>query len=169
MKRYFPGNKLPRDYKDWTSDAFGRVYADMQVHKMQRGFIYELTKNSDGGMDDLIYRYRIEYRLKCAAKAIPVEWGVTHATDQYIWFWGNGEVVGEEEKGVICRALIDPFTRFVHGVQDLGWGTKSYKEVRTLRADGNVEIQKDGMWDGAVELWRDLLAGSRQESASAKL
>lgn len=169
MKRYFPGNKLPQGYKDWTSDAFGRVYADMQVHKMQRGFIYELTKGSGGGMDDLIYRYRIEYRLKCAEKSIPVEWGVTHATDQYIWFWGNGEVVREEEKGVIRRALIDPFTRFVHGVEDLEWGTKSYKEVRTLRADGSVEIQKDGMWDGAVELWSDLLAGSRQESAPAKL
>ncbi|BCS27319.1 uncharacterized protein APUU_60367A [Aspergillus puulaauensis] len=169
MKRYFPGNKLPRDYKDWTSDGFGRVYADMQVHKMQRGFIYELTKGSGGGMDDLIYRYRIEYRLKCAAKSIPVEWGVTHATDQYIWFWGNGEVVREDEKGVIRRALIDPFTRFVHGVQDLGWGTKSYKEVRTLKADGSVEIENDRMWDEAVELWRDLLAGSRQDSASAKL
>lgn len=138
---------------------------------MQRGLIYELTKGSGSGsgdsMENLIYRYRIEYRLKCAEKLIPVEWGVTHATDQFIWFWGNGQVVGEDEKGVIQRAFIGPFTRFVQGVEDLGWGTKGFKEMRTLKADGGVEIQEDGMWDGAVELWRDLVDG--KESASAKL
>lgn len=173
MTKYFPGGALPDSYRDWASDAFGRVYADMQVHKMQRGLIYELTKGSGDGngntMDNLIYRYRIEYRLKCSEKMIPVEWGVTHATDQFIWFWGNGEVVRDDERATIKRAFIDPFTKFVHGVEDLGWGTKSHKEARTLRADGAVEIQKDGMWDEAVELWGDLVAGSGQESASAKL
>ncbi|BCS29100.1 putative carboxylesterase [Aspergillus puulaauensis] len=162
MKTYYPNGTLPRNCKDWTSDAFGRIYADMQIHAMQRGFIYALTNPITGNpavgaqVDKLIHRYRMEYRLKCADRSAPPEWGVTHATDQYIWFWGNGDIVLPDEKAIIRKAVIDPFIRLVHGEQDLGWGTSSHREMRTLKPDGSVEIWRDELWDDAVSTWKAL-------------
>ncbi|KAI9370770.1 Alpha/Beta hydrolase protein [Aspergillus egyptiacus] len=169
IRTYYPTGHLPRDCKNWSSDAFGRIYADMQVHNMQRGFLYALTNptttsssssthdNTVGkAVEKLLYRYRMEYRVKAADKSAPPGWGVTHATDQYIWFWGNGEVIEEDEKPVIKRAVIDPFIKFVHGRRDLEWGTGNAREVRTLKPDGSVEIWEDGLWDRAVRVWKAL-------------
>ncbi|KAL4755305.1 hypothetical protein BDW72DRAFT_164556 [Aspergillus terricola var. indicus] len=163
MRIYYPNGTLPADCKDWSSDAFGRIYADMQVHRMQRGFIYALTnpvRPSEPELGErvskLIHRYRMEYRLKCADVSTPPGWGVTHATDQYIWFWGNGQIVLPEEKKIIRNAVIDPFVKFVRGEQELGWGTSDHRELRTLKPDGTVEIWRDGLWDKAVRTWRAL-------------
>ena len=85
---YFPDKKLPPKYKNWP-DAFGKVYSDMQVYSMERGFAKALV---DGGLTvgkDLL-RYRIEWRAKCVNSWLPLDWGVTHSTDLAIWFWGNG-------------------------------------------------------------------------------
>ncbi|KAL4775555.1 Alpha/Beta hydrolase protein [Aspergillus nidulans var. acristatus] len=163
MRIYYPNGTLPADCKDWSSDAFGRIYADMQVHRMQRGFIYALTNpirprepNLGERVSKLIHRYRMEYRLKCADVSTPPGWGVTHATDQYIWFWGNGQIVLPEEKKIIRNAVIDPFIKFVRGEQELGWGASDHREMRTLKPDGTVEIWRDGLWDEAVRTWRAL-------------
>ncbi|KAE8351904.1 Alpha/Beta hydrolase protein [Aspergillus coremiiformis] len=157
---YCPGGRLPAGCGDWNCDAFGRIYADMQVHHMQRGLVHSLVA---GGAAHLLFRYRIEYRLECAEETIPLEWGVTHGTDQYIWFWGNGALVRPDEKRVIQPALIDPWIRFVHGEADLHWGTKSYREMRTLRSDGSVEICPDGLWDEAIRVWKALRAVGEQD------
>ncbi|KAF7589257.1 hypothetical protein BBP40_004553 [Aspergillus hancockii] len=167
LKLYFPDGCLPSNCRDWKSEAFGQVYADMQVHMMQRGLVHSLVL---GGAEHLLYRYRIEYRLKCADNSIPREWGVTHATDQYIWFWGNGQVVEENEKGVVAEALVGPLKRFVHGEADIGWGTKGYREVRTLKPDGSVEICQDGIWGEAMRVWKALRAvGESDDGSAAKL
>ncbi|KAL4941183.1 hypothetical protein BDV06DRAFT_229848 [Aspergillus oleicola] len=170
MQKYYPDGTLPANCNDWNSDAFGRIYADMQVHKMQRGFLSSLVASDVGSdVEKLIYRYRFEYRLKCAEKTIPLDWGVTHATDQYIWFWGNGEVVGQEERGVIMEAVIGPFIQFVNGVEEIGWGTGNCREVRTLKADGSVVIQRDELWDEAVRVWGDVIAVGRDGGLSSRL
>ncbi|KAL4808978.1 Alpha/Beta hydrolase protein [Aspergillus unguis] len=164
MPIYYPNGALPPNCQDWNSDAFGRIYADMQIHRMQRGFIYALTNPVPGTADPSIgqqvekqiHRYRMEYRLKCADHSAPPEWGVTHATDQYIWFWGNGDIVLPEEKPIIRNAVIGPFIKFMHGEQDIGWGTSSCREMRTLKPDGSVQIWRDELWDEAVETWRAL-------------
>ncbi|KAL2835716.1 Alpha/Beta hydrolase protein [Aspergillus pseudoustus] len=160
MRIYYPNGTLPRDCENWDSDAFGRIYADMQVHNMQRGFIYALTNSATNkpvpGIEKLIFRYRMEYRLSCADRSLPPAWGVTHATDQYIWFWGNGEAIKESEKGIIKRAVVDGFIKFVHGEEDLGWGTDGYKEMRTLKPDGSVVIWRDELWDEGVRVWKAL-------------
>ncbi|KAL3472204.1 Alpha/Beta hydrolase protein [Aspergillus californicus] len=166
MQTYYPNLSLPEGVKDWNHDAFGRLYADMQVHNMQRGFLYALTNPTTQNKErneiivtevsKLIYRYRMEYRLSCADKSTPPEWGVTHATDQYIWFWGNGEVIREDEKAIIRNAVVDPFIKFVHGRTDLNWGTRGVQEMRTLKPNGKVEIWKDGLWERAVQVWRAL-------------
>lgn len=107
---YCPDGNLPSDCQDWTRDVFGRIYADMQVYHMQRGLIHSLAL---GGAAHLLYRYRIEYRVKCVDKAFPPEWGVTHGTDLSIWFWGNGDCLDEREKPLLRKGLIEPWIKFV--------------------------------------------------------
>lgn len=148
---YYSDNKLPPGQENWDSDAFGRIYADMQVYKMQRGLIHSLV--SHGVPDSSIFRYRVEMRVKCAEKQIPVEWGVTHATDHFIWFWGNGEILEKWEKEVVERALVGPLARFLNGEEDVGWGTRSHRQMRVLKGDGKVEIWEDGFWDEAMRVW----------------
>ncbi|PKY02128.1 hypothetical protein P168DRAFT_273062 [Aspergillus campestris IBT 28561] len=141
--------------KTYPPSTFGHIYADIQVHTTQRGLIQSLAAN---GATHLLHRYRIEYRLNCAAKTIPREWGVTHATDMYLWFWGNGEVLEPAEKRDIRAALIDPWARFVRGDTDdvLGWGTNGPREMRTLMPDGSVRICRDELWDEAMRVWMAL-------------
>ncbi|PYH93767.1 alpha/beta-hydrolase [Aspergillus ellipticus CBS 707.79] len=164
IKLYYPDGRLPADCDNWDTDAFGRIYADMQVHKMQRGLIHSIAS---GGASHLLSRYRVEYRLKCADKTIPPSWGVTHATDQYIWFWGNGELIDPEEKPIIRRALIDPFIKFVHGEADIQWGTTDHRDIRTLKPDGSVQIVKDAFWDDAIRVWKALREVGEPDHASA--
>ena len=153
---YYPDNKLPSDCAYWHSDAFGRIYADMQVHTVQRGLINALVS---GGAGHLIYRYRVEWRLKCVDDHFPPEWGVTHATDQAIWFWGNGGLVSEEEKRVINTAFIEPLAKFVQGPEvssEMSWGTRNHRQVRRLKPDGQIDIWKDEQWDDAITVWNTL-------------
>ncbi|KAJ5128692.1 CAZyme family CE10 [Penicillium atrosanguineum] len=72
---HYPNGTLPRGIKNWDEDAWGRIYADMQVYHMQRGLVHALTCNT-GGVDAsaLIHRYRIEFRAECM-RGIPAEWG----------------------------------------------------------------------------------------------
>lgn len=173
----YPDGTLPAGVKDWDNDEWGRVYADMQVHHMQRGLVHALTRNS-GGVDAsrLLFRYRIEWRAGCV-KGIPVEWGVTHSSDYAVWFWGNGDVLSEWEKGVVGRAFVRPLARFVTGVNPsagsdsggdgdgFGWGVCGWEGVRTLKSDGEVVIERDGMWEEGVRVWKGLRDASREERA----
>ncbi|KAJ6175793.1 hypothetical protein N7485_002707 [Penicillium canescens] len=157
MAMYYPDGKLPANCKNWDVDAWGRCYADMQVHFMQRGFAYTLTHNTAGvDASRLLYRYRIEWRAKCIDATIPVEWGVTHSSDYPIWFWGNGKVLEEEEKEVVERAFNGPLSSFVKGAGEFGWGTCGPRSVRTLKRDGSVVIWEDENWEEGVRVWKRL-------------
>lgn len=150
---YSPDGGLPRGCGNWAGDAFGRIYADMQVHTLQRGLVECVAA---GGAGDLLYRYRIEYRAGCVDGIVPRELGVTHATDMALWFFGNGGVLSREEGAVVKGAVLEPFRRFVYGDADVGWGTRGVGEVRVLKADGGVAVWTDGLWDEAVRVWRVL-------------
>ncbi|KAJ5610469.1 CAZyme family CE10 [Penicillium lagena] len=160
---HYPGGRLPPDCANWTVDAWGKIYADMQVYQMQRGLIHALTSNSAGiDASRLIHRYRIEFRAKCVDGSLPPEWGVTHSSDYPIWFWGNGDVLTDQEKKIAREAFIAPLSRFVKGAQaatgpdGFGWGA-SGKKVRALTADGRVEIREhDPLWDEAIRVWKRL-------------
>jgi carboxylesterase type B len=155
---HYPTKSLPPNCQNWTPDAWGRIYADIQVYHMQRGLIHALTENTAGiDASRLIYRYRIEFRAKCVEKGMPLEWGVTHASDYPLWFWGNGDVLTEAEKRSTEEAFIGPLSRFVKGGDgdEFGWGTNG-KGVRVLRADGHVEIREDALWEEGVRVWKAL-------------
>lgn len=130
---------------------------------MQRGLAYALTEN-EGGVDAsaLLFRYRIEWRAKCVEAALPVGWGVTHSSDYPIWFFGNGGLLGEGEKGVVKRAFVSSLGRFVAGEGDFGWGVSGARGVRMLREDGSVEIVEDGDWEEGVRVWKVLRDADRR-------
>ncbi|KAL1985246.1 hypothetical protein VTN96DRAFT_8162 [Rasamsonia emersonii] len=162
VQLYYPSGQLPADSRDWR-DAFGRLYADMQVHMLERGFINALAR---GGAGHLVYRYRIEYRVKCVDDYLPPAWGVTHSSDKAMWFWGDGAVLEDEEKPIVRSALIDPLVRFVRGESEMGWNTQGVRQVRRLRPDGTVDVWEDIMWERGQRVWSALQeVGSTRRSA----
>lgn len=146
--------KLPPGSDNWNCDVFGRIYADMQVYKMQRGFVAALLRG--GFPQDRLFRYRVEMRVKSVDAVLPPEWGVTHSSDMAIWFWGNGvgDGIRDDERAGLVDGFVGLFARFVSGLP-LDWGTENARQVRTLREDG-VVIWEDELWDGAMELWDTL-------------
>lgn len=154
VELYYPNGKLPPRSHDWQEE-FGKIYADIQIHMMERGLVHALAH---GGASHLIYRYRVEFRLKCIDHIFPPQWGVTHTTDLYMWLWGNGQTLEEYEKPLVKKALVDPLAKFIRGdYRDMKWGTSSVKEVRRMRKDGSVDIWEDRMWSYGVTVWKTLL------------
>lgn len=145
---YYPSGELPSNCKDWK-EAFGRIYADMQIHMLERGFVDALARH---GAADLLYRYRIEWRAKCCDKSFPKEWGATHGSDMAIWFWGNGEVLEDKEKESLKGTFIKPLAEFISG-NEVAWGTKGVRQLRTLTPDGDVQIREDYDWERGVKVW----------------
>lgn len=136
-------------------DAFGHVYADLQVHALQRGFVACLGR-------ELVRRYRIEWRS--GAAETPERHGATHSSDLAIWFFGNGREVGEGDAEVIGE-FAGPVWRFVMG-EEIGegeWGTKGIKEVRVLDKNGRVGVVRDDDWERSGEVWRIMGEAQRQE------
>ncbi|EED15239.1 carboxylesterase, putative [Talaromyces stipitatus ATCC 10500] len=160
---YYPDSNLPPGVENWQ-DAFGRIYADVQVHMLERGFMNALAQT---GAAHLLYRYRIEYRAKCVT--LPPEWGVTHSSDMAMWFWGNGARLEMDEERVVGEALIEPLVEFVNGREVEGWvddGPSRVQRVRRLRADGGVDVWVDEgeMWRKGLRIW-GALAPARRDVA----
>lgn len=153
---YYPDGRLPTGVVNWQ-DAFGRLYADVQVHLLERGFVNALAQ---GGAGQLVYRYRIEYRVKCVT--LPPEWGVTHSSDMAMWFWGNGARLEPDEKMIVNQALIEPLVEFVNGREPCGWVdgdvAEGVQRVRRLRSDGRVDVWADEgeMWRKGMLVWSTL-------------
>lgn len=165
MAHYFPDRKLPSKYKSWQ-DAFGHIYADVQIYHLGRGQIISLAKR---GANDLIHRYRIEWRAKCVDKKYPKSWGVTHTSDLPIWFWGNGEDLTEEEKVIATRAFQEPLSKFLNG-EEMNWGTQSFTQIRTLKSDGTVVVEEDTRLEEGLRLWEVLKkAGATRQPKLSKL
>ena len=147
---------LPSWAKDWQ-DLFGRMYADMQVHHLERGFHQGLEKGGLTFGKDVL-RYRFDWRAKCVDSFFPPEWGVTHATDMAIWYWGldYGSGLSDEDKEVL-RPWNKAFAAFVRG-EDADWGASSIKEMKRLRSDGKTDIWIDDQWEEGLKVW-DLVNG----------
>ncbi|KAI5359596.1 putative carboxylesterase, type B, carboxylesterase type B, active, alpha/Beta hydrolase [Septoria linicola] len=144
-------NSLPQGCKNWP-DAFGKLYANMQVHCLERGFHKALLSSGLVPGQDLL-RYRFDWRAKCVDAFFPPEWGVTHATDMAIWFWGldYGEGLTDEEKEVL-RPWNEAFAAFVKG-ETVTWGTADVKEMMRLRSDGVTDVWVDDRWDEGIKIW----------------
>ncbi|KAK6440775.1 hypothetical protein LTR95_002999 [Oleoguttula sp. CCFEE 5521] len=162
MKHYCKGtHDLPKGYKDWP-DLFGHIYADCQVHNLERGFHNALFKGGVVAGEDVL-RYRFDKRMKCVDAIIPPDWGVTHATDlDSIWFWGacgDGLTAGEKD---MLKDWNEQFAAFVKG-DDVQWGPSDPKQMRRLRADGKTDVWEDDRWEQGLEVW-DLLNGDEGKS-----
>jgi carboxylesterase type B len=153
-RHYAPGGRLPAAWKGW-GEGFGRVYADVQIHGTQRGFLAALERGGAGG---LVSRYRIEWRAKCVDERFPRAWGATHGADNYLWWFGDGLDLTSEEQVVVRRAFLEDMGRFLNG-EEIAWGTKGVREARRLKADGQVDIWRDELWDEGLAVWEALRKG----------
>lgn len=144
--------ELPTGYTNWI-DFFGRTYAHIQVHYLERGFHNALFEGGLVPGKDVL-RYRFERRPECVAEKIPSEWGVTHLTDIPVWLWGCGykEGLSDKEKGWL-EGWNRGFARFVNG-QSVDWGTQNVRDVRRWRGDGETDIWEDKLWDEGVAFWK---------------
>jgi carboxylesterase type B len=163
---YYPDRKLPKGCANWQ-DAFGRIYADVQIHHLERGMVGALVRHGAG---DLIYRYRTEWRAQCCDKGWPKEWGVTHGTDMTsIWFWGNGEQLSKREKKMVKSAFHDNFAKFLKG-EDMEWGTQHPLHIRRMTPDGSVVCEEDPHMEEGVRVWNVLKkVGATGVQRNAKL
>jgi carboxylesterase type B len=156
---------LPTGYKDWR-DFFGRVYADLQVHCMQRGFHNALFKGGLRPGKDVL-RYRFDRRLECVDDTLLAEWGVTHSSDIPVWFWGFDfarGLTGEEK--VWLRGWNEGFAAFVGG-HAVEWGPSEPREMRRWRSDGGTDVWVDEKWEHGLEVW-DVVQGD-SEGGDARL
>lgn len=151
MPIYCPDKTLPTWAKDWP-DAFGEIYADMQVHGIERGFIDKLDKGGLTIGKDVL-RYRIEWRAKCVDVALPPQWKVTHSSDMPIWFWGlgMGDGLTSEEK-VVLKEINTFFARFVKG-EDVQWSRLGPQWMHRLTDKGTMDIWKDELWEHGLTVW----------------
>jgi hypothetical protein len=106
----------------------------------------------------LVSRYRIEWRAKCVDERFPRAWGATHGADNYLWWFGDGLDLTSEEQVVVRRAFLEDMGRFLNG-EEIAWGTKGVREARRLKADGQVDIWRDELWDEGLAVWEALRKG----------
>jgi carboxylesterase type B len=151
IKHYYPDGKLPPNCRTWA-EAFGRIYADIQIHHLERGMVNALFRHGAG---DLVYRYRIEWRAQCCDKKWPRSWGVTHGTDMAIWFWGDGEQLSKKEKVLIKKAFHDHLARFLKS-EEMDWGTEHPLHIRTLTSEGTIVCQEDERMGDGLRVWEVL-------------
>ncbi|PNP77092.1 hypothetical protein FNYG_09561 [Fusarium nygamai] len=146
------GEQLPAGNKTWR-EFFGRLYANVQVHLLERGFHDALVKGGlEAGKD--ILRYRIERRLECVEEKIPSHLGVTHLTDIPIWLWGTGYQDGlTREEKVFLKGWNEGLAQFVNG-DDVNWGPVKINEVRRWRSDGETDVVEDDLWEDGIAFWK---------------
>lgn len=146
---YFKDGSLPAGVKSWR-ELFGHIYADIQVHASERGFLYALIRGGAGG---LIYRYHIAWRSEVSWSAKKL--GATHWSDNVIWFFGDGKSLPEVEKAVVRTTFLDQYSKFVKG-EAIDWQTKGPLQIRRLGSDGKIEIWQDEWWEEKLRVWRAL-------------
>ena len=144
-KHYSSGRNL-QDNIDWV-DIFGRIFTDVQIHMTACGLLNALTKVLPLSY---IHRYRINWRAKCVDIVYPKEMGVTHGSDIFIWFYGNGARLSPPEQQLIGQFL-KPFAAFLKG-EEVEWPTKSIREARGITSSGSIEILQDGDWERCLEV-----------------
>ena len=162
---YCPDQSLPRTpslhpsessgNSNWQQ-AFGAIYADLQVHALQRGLLFGLEKGlGRKRASQVCKRYRMEWRASIVDKLYPIKYGVTHDTDPCIWFFGNGHgdltdgLVGRDAE--VAKPWIYPVMRWIEGCT-LEWETGDIRESRRLRHDGKVDIWRDKDWNRGVRV-----------------
>ena len=163
MKHYCGGSKeLPSSYENWQM-LFGHIYADIQVHHLERGFHNALFKGGLKPGKDVL-RYRFDRRLKCVDDSVPPEWEVTHSTDVSIWFWGTDSRLGmsDQEKEWL-KGWNEGFAAFVKGDM-VNWGPTKPRDMRRWRTDGETDVWEDDMWEKGLEIW-DLVNGGRDKAS----
>jgi carboxylesterase type B len=162
-EHYSPDGGLPKGCKTWK-EAFGKIYADVQIHATQRGFIDALYRH---GAQGLVHRYRIDWRSETVRT--PKKFGATHGADMAIWFFGDGKVLPESERVAVKEGFIDHLARFVNGERLVGWEGMKADEARRLKVDGTIDTWRDSKWEEGLKVWKAIIdAGAQGELGEEK-
>lgn len=146
-----PLNQRPIDCKDWP-ELFGRIYADLQVHHLQRGFYNALFEGGLVPGKDVL-RYRFDRRLTCVDATIPIDWKVTHSSDIPIWLWGFDFPGGlTEQEKIWLNDWNRQLASYVKG-EEISWGPKKPGEMRRWREDGDTDVWQDDRWKRGLAVW----------------
>lgn len=146
-----PNHSLPSGITDWP-DLFGRIYANMQVHCLERGFVHRLCAGGLVPGTDIL-RYRFDWRAQCVDNILPPEWLVTHATDLAIWFWGGTYGTLTEQEKLTCRPFNRALAAFLKGEKVCWKGITSMQQMKRLRSDGGIDVCTDDKWQDALHIW----------------
>lgn len=140
--------------KMWN-EFFGVLYAELQVHAIQRGFLQQLFQDGAGHM---VRRVRVGWRAKKADSNFPKEMGPTHGTDTALWFFGDGvglELLKKEEK--IAREWCEGWWSWLRGD---GWGTgweecSKPSQMKYIDAKGTISHCGDSQedWLRGLAIW----------------
>jgi carboxylesterase type B len=145
------GKELPSYCENWQ-DLFGRIYADLQVHLLQRGFYNALFNGGlEPGKD--VLRYSLHRRVECVETILPKELGVTHTSDLPIWLWGSdfpGGLTDQEKEWL--KGWNENLAAFVNGGK-VDWGPTKRNEARRWREDGQTDVWEDTRWEEGLEFW----------------
>lgn len=149
-------------------EFFGVLYAEIQVHALQRGFVNLL---SEKGAGNRVKRARVGWRAKRADKNFPKEMKATHGTDTALWFFGDGvglELLKKEE--AIVREWCEGWWSWITGQ---GWGRgwdmgDTPTVLRYIDSNGKIEMIADAPddWERGLKVWNLVraLQGPTKES-----
>lgn len=154
---------MPPHCRDWQ-DLFGRIYADLRVHGLQRRFYKVLCKGGglEPGKD--FHRYSLHRRVDCVKATLPVDLGVTHTSDLPLWFWGSdfpGGLTEEEKKWL--RGWNETCAACVKG-ERVNWGLTRPSEARRWKENGKTDVWEDDRWEEGLELWSIVHPKSRRDA-----
>lgn len=131
-------------------DHFGKIVAGAQVRAPTRRFVAQLasaaTGTGTGTRTGNVFRYRISLRLQLLSDlGTPESFGIGHGMCQPIWWYQRRLGYRQHEVEAVTRWLA-PWKRFIHGEDEIGWGTSEIEQFRRLLSDGTIAVERDPYW-----------------------
>ncbi|CZS96944.1 related to acetylcholinesterase precursor [Rhynchosporium graminicola] len=142
------------------ANYYGATMADRVVH------LYEMPDSSDekewralygrivseGVRVQDVWRYQIAYRMSFIDENVAAwDWGVTHAMDRPVWNFSIMHGPMDEER-VLMDEWIKDLVAFVNDDKGYVYGTTRVDEMKVMRPEKKIKVQKDGRWEELLQL-----------------
>lgn len=121
---------------------FSRIVSDMQVRAPIRILCRQLLEA--GVPPERIMRYRVAFRPEFFDDIFPVEAGVTHGADLFMWWACKRYGYTEQEWGDLKSWLSGSLFKLIHG-QDFS-SEVSLEQYVLFKPDGKAEVVDDQYW-----------------------
>ncbi|XMA17472.1 hypothetical protein WAI453_010263 [Rhynchosporium graminicola] len=159
---YNPPEANAKSLYSQIANYYGATMADRVVH------LYEMPDSSDekewralygrivseGGAStgEDVWRYQIAYRMSFIDENVAAwDWGVTHAMDRPVWNFSIMHGPMDEER-VLMDEWIKDLVAFVNDDKGYVYGTTRVDEMKVMRPEKKIKVQKDGRWEELLQL-----------------